>query len=251
MPRGILPTVGACAILTVDPVASLDPDTREFDPEAVAACKNLPSKKYLAFVHSRLAIYQPWEAYNQCIVHFILRGEPNAVPDKCIEPSMSIPIEPMTSAAHVSGRVPLKPSTPLPWDDCYITSFSAAFVNHPTAFTEDPIDYVLDREELRRVDLFLADDVRRNKDMAHRKEVESAKDICSVPQNSNPSSDSPRVGGDDEDSDGDSSGPAFDDSPTHQIFEPTIVVNFTHDLSTMDGLGDPADYFKEVEAIAG
>ncbi|KAJ7773818.1 hypothetical protein B0H16DRAFT_112688 [Mycena metata] len=61
--------------------------------------------------------------------------------------------------------------------------------------------------------------------------------------------DSPRTAGDDRDSDA-GSAPSVDEGAVFTILEPTIVVNFTRDLSTIDEPSDPADYLKEVEAIA-
>ncbi|KAJ7187317.1 hypothetical protein C8R46DRAFT_850332, partial [Mycena filopes] len=109
------------------------------DPEAVAACKNLVTKKYAVLVADRLSLYAPNAAYNPCVIHFLLQGEPAAFPERCIEPSMSLPISPMTMESHPSSREPLEASRPLPWNDCYITPFSFADVRSPTAFTEEPI----------------------------------------------------------------------------------------------------------------
>jgi hypothetical protein len=48
MEQEILPTVGACGVFTIDPVASFDPETQK-DPEAIA-CRKLVSKKYVVFI---------------------------------------------------------------------------------------------------------------------------------------------------------------------------------------------------------
>ncbi|KAJ7660906.1 hypothetical protein DFH06DRAFT_1400347 [Mycena polygramma] len=160
MARKILPTSGACAVFTIDPVASLNADTRE-DSEAVAACKMLTSKRYAVVVDRQWGLHMHWEPYNKCVVHFILRGVPPAIRDKCIEPSMSLPILPVTNEAHPSSRDPLKLSTSLPWSDCYITGFCFARVRSPTRFTEEPIEYALDADELIRAHRFLRKDVQK------------------------------------------------------------------------------------------
>jgi hypothetical protein len=49
MEQETLPTVSACAVFTIDPVASLNPETQK-DPEAIAACKRLMNKKYVVFI---------------------------------------------------------------------------------------------------------------------------------------------------------------------------------------------------------
>ncbi|KAJ7660922.1 hypothetical protein DFH06DRAFT_381728 [Mycena polygramma] len=191
MGRKILPTSGACAVFTIDPVASLNAETRE-DSEAVAACRTLTSKKYAVVVDvrgyatvmsrrcltdlfkQRQDLYEHWEPHNECVVHFILRGVPPAIPDKCIEPSMSLPILPVTNEAHPSSRDPLKPSTPLPWSDCYITGFSFARVRSPTLFTEEPIEYVFDADEVSRAHRFLRADVQTKRWALAEKEYEDA-----------------------------------------------------------------------------
>ncbi|KAJ7129068.1 hypothetical protein C8R46DRAFT_855131, partial [Mycena filopes] len=127
----ILPEIGACAVFSLDPVDSLDPDVQK-DVDAVAACKRLVTKKYVGLVASRQMLFAPYARYNPCLVLFILQGEPQAIPDEFIQPSMSLPIFPMAAATHVSGRDPLKPSQRLPWDNCYVTSYRRAAVRSRT-----------------------------------------------------------------------------------------------------------------------
>ncbi|KAJ7151253.1 hypothetical protein C8R46DRAFT_859827, partial [Mycena filopes] len=118
------------------------------DPEAVAACKRLVLKKYVAIV-DREALYDPRQLYNPCFVRFLLQGEPLNSPERSIEPTMSVPIVPITKP-HLSARDPIKASKPLPWNDCYVTSYTYAEVKSPTKFKETPADYELSLEELNR-----------------------------------------------------------------------------------------------------
>ncbi|KAJ7645885.1 hypothetical protein DFH06DRAFT_579235 [Mycena polygramma] len=277
MGRKILPTSGACAVFTIDPVASLNAETRE-DSEAVAACRTLTSKKY-AVVVDRQDLYEHWEPHNECVVHFILRGVPPAIPDKCIEPSMSLPILPVTNEAHPSSRDPLKPSTPLPWSDCYITGFSFARVRSPTLFTEEPIEYVFDADEVSRAHRFLRADVQTKRWALAEKAYEDAQRAQSamppvsgdehdlnqaprvessrpVPQSASippPDPDhTPGHQGEDEANDDDRSSSSSEVSAAISVKRPPqglVMVNFTHDLSMMEELSDPQDFFKEVEAI--
>ncbi|KAJ7487887.1 hypothetical protein FB451DRAFT_1126282 [Mycena latifolia] len=147
--------MGAFVVLIIDPIASLDSETLE-DPEAVAACKKLASKQYVALAE---VTREPFSPYNSCTLELVLQGEPKSSPDKCMEPSMSVPIVPMTmdpeDRSHPSSRISLKPSNPLPWNDCYLSCFFVAKVRSPTVFTEAPIDGILDRKELRRRDALL------------------------------------------------------------------------------------------------
>ncbi|KAJ7460107.1 hypothetical protein B0H11DRAFT_1817277, partial [Mycena galericulata] len=161
MSRKILPAMAAFAVLTIDPVASLDAETQE-DPEAVAACKKLVNKQYVGFIGKRMGLYQPWAPHNACRVEFLLQGEPEDSPDRGIDPSMSIPILPMTKEAHPSSRIPLKPSNPLPWNDCYLSVFWSFRVRSKTIYSEEPVDCILPVEELLRHSKFLRADLARH-----------------------------------------------------------------------------------------
>ncbi|KAJ7601535.1 hypothetical protein DFH06DRAFT_1489518 [Mycena polygramma] len=254
MARKILPTSGACAVFTIDPVASLNADTRE-DSEAVAACKMLTSKKY-AVVADRPHLHEYWEPHNECVVHFILRGVPPGIPNKCIEPSMSLPILPVTNEPHPSSREPLKLSTPLPW--------------------KDPIEHVLDADELIRAHRFLRKDVQKKQWALAEKEYEDAQrtqsamppvsaeehalvqglrdeSSSSVSQSGSfPPPDPDHTPGKDQRNDDDRSSSSSEVSAAISAKRPPqglVMVNFTHDLSTMEELSDPEDFFKEVEAI--
>ncbi|KAJ7187319.1 hypothetical protein C8R46DRAFT_287932 [Mycena filopes] len=221
--RIILPNVGACAVLTIDPLATLDSEVRE-DAEAVAACKRLVTKKYAVLVADRLSLYAPNAAYNPCIVNFLLQGEPAAFPERGIEPSMSLPMCPMTMHPHPSSREPMQASQPLPWNDCYITSFSFADVRSPTAFTEEPVMYMFERKEMHRLDRLLSKDVEK------AKAARLAQGSVSFPPPSSATINNP--------------------NGKRPVPKGVVTATFTHDLSTMEELTDPSDYFREVEAIA-
>ncbi|KAJ7637295.1 hypothetical protein DFH06DRAFT_653706 [Mycena polygramma] len=288
MKRETLPAIGACAVFTIDPVASLDPEIQQ-DTEVIAACKRLVNKKYVAFVDQR-GFYQPWSPYNTYTVRFVLQGKPPTFPDRCIEPSMSIPLDPMTAESHPSSRDPLKVSKPLPWNDCYITCYNYAYVRTPTLVTEAPVTYRLDRAELRKHDHFLAADVIRERRLLHAKALEVGADASStLPPDSVPGENIDQTNpgqerahfesgalplrpaglkpcrssqtaeekqredeaeGDDDDQTDDGVSSPGATLPRRPPSKGVITVTFTHDLSTVQELTDPAEYFKEVEAIA-
>ncbi|KAJ7152622.1 hypothetical protein C8R43DRAFT_886187 [Mycena crocata] len=239
MSREILPTIGACVVLTIDPIASLDPEILE-DPEAVEACKKLVCKKYtnhllwLLFAQYS-TLFQPWEPYTTCQIEFILQGHPGAFPERCIEPSMSIPILPVTNDAHPSSRIPMEPSTPLPWNDCYVSTFWAVLARCRTLFTEDPIDCIFTLDEMLRHNRFLRADLRRQRALCE--------ETGRIPDRASPTANPHTVRAVD---------PAqvvdhvSEDTPP----KPIITVIFSHNLSTVKELNDPADYYKEVEALA-
>ncbi|KAJ7096598.1 hypothetical protein B0H15DRAFT_825696 [Mycena belliarum] len=274
----ILPAVGACVVFTIDPVASLDPETLE-DSEAVKACMALANKPYVGVVAERMGIYQPWNPDNGCMIGFLLQGRPKSIPSKSIESSMSIPIAPMTIRDHPSSRNPLNPTNPLPWNDCYLSTFWSAKVLSPTLMTETPIACKLTSDEKRQLDRFLEADLERHDILA----AALPSGFCSADSGDaakepgaphpapltehtahSPSSDlramvpaeargmlfsSPidRPAVDDET---ESVKELMDYIFSNPASEMSITVNFTNDLSVVKELNDPADYYNELKALA-
>ncbi|KAJ7637306.1 hypothetical protein DFH06DRAFT_1002595 [Mycena polygramma] len=265
--RSILPAMGAFVVFTIDPIASLDPDTIE-DPEAIAACKQLVNKQYVALAQ-RKEFYRPWDPYNECIVDFVLQGEQRASPDRCMhmEPSMTIPVVP-TTVEHPLSRIPLVPSSPLPWKDCYVSCLFAARVRSRTQFTEDPIGWRLAEEELDKQSRFLVEDMARKHDLAQET---SSSVISDAPNELLPNADADPnaatvnanegqvnalpehvslVTAEDEDENELDSVDVFESAfLSPQAPQGMITVNFSHDLSIVKELNDPDDYFREVAAI--
>ncbi|KAJ7129073.1 hypothetical protein C8R46DRAFT_925742 [Mycena filopes] len=278
MERKILPALGAFVVFTIDPIASLDLDLRT-DAETIAACKELVNKKYVALAE-RDGLFKPWEAYNECTLEFVLRGEPRSSDDAFMEASMSIPIVPMTRDEHPSGRTPLKPSNPLPWTDCYISSFFCVTVRSPTLYTEEPIDCVLDLQELGRRSRFVGADVARSYDLEYQAKVarrkaavktaisestarlnldnprsSSASSLNSTSHESGESdSDASSSISTEESADSDESDSIEEASEARSSGFPApqrmITVTYSHNLSTVDEINPPEDYYKEVEALA-
>ncbi|KAJ7152640.1 hypothetical protein C8R43DRAFT_475167 [Mycena crocata] len=239
--REILPATGAFVVFTIDPLASVDPEILD-DAEAVLACKALVNKQFVALAAEREGFYLGTQPYNSCTVEFVLQGEPKSSAERCMEPSMSVPIVPMANDAHPSSRLPLEPSNPLPWNDCYISCFFVETVRSPTLYTEVPTDYKLDRKELSKHDRFLRRDVERAKRL---RETKAAAEI------KGPSGISTSVGTVQALPPADVQCTSTSELVTpSQHSPPIITVNFSHDLSTVTEINDPADYYKEVEAIS-
>ncbi|KAJ7187214.1 hypothetical protein C8R46DRAFT_936322, partial [Mycena filopes] len=107
--------------------------------------------------------WKPRAPYNECILQFVVQGEPKASPSLFMDASMSVPIAPMTTDTHPSGRIPLNPSTPLPWNDCFVSCCFGTVVRSPTLFTMEPVNWILDRKESARHLRFTLRDIRRSK----------------------------------------------------------------------------------------
>ncbi|KAJ7152602.1 hypothetical protein C8R43DRAFT_819884, partial [Mycena crocata] len=122
------PSLGSWVVLTIDPIATLE---ELDDPDALISAEKLTPKPYVAFVkiiHEMYLASQPFHSYS---IHFLLRGPPRDHPEDFIEASMSVPVLP-TSVEHPLSRQPLRPSNPLPWENCYLSPFVTANVRCPT-----------------------------------------------------------------------------------------------------------------------
>ncbi|KAK7019125.1 hypothetical protein R3P38DRAFT_1291482 [Favolaschia claudopus] len=156
--RYFLPEVGAWAVLTIDPVASLSEGAREV-PEAVEACKRMVNKPYVALVEHNDALYLPWEPYNSYLLRLLQPGDPYHVPKSCIEPYMSVPVLPVTKETHISGRPPLKSSKALPWTDCFLSISADGEVRSPSVWGSGPALWKIDDEERGRIQESMSDDI--------------------------------------------------------------------------------------------
>ncbi|KAK7042288.1 hypothetical protein R3P38DRAFT_312096 [Favolaschia claudopus] len=288
--RYFLPEVGAWAVLTIDPVASLSEGAREV-PEAVEACKRMVNKSYVALVDDNGALYLPWEPYNSYLLRFLQRGDPYSVPKDFIEPYMSVPVLPVTNETHISGRSPLVSSKTLPWSDCFLSISADDVVRSPSMWGSGPAPWKIDRMERRRIRDLMADDILDAQDkkytaMHTQKDVSPPLDSsvpalvgvgasAEIPSSKlsarsdlrrQPSVNSRRSGMYDEEFDADEEGREEDEAGEENNEEPVddlidlvffnrlhekamTTVQFTHDLSTVTELNDPADYYKELEII--
>ncbi|KAK7046561.1 hypothetical protein R3P38DRAFT_2874451 [Favolaschia claudopus] len=160
--RYIIPEYGAFVGFTLDPIASLSQGAQS-DPEAVELCKKLVCKQYVGIVVDREGLYMPWLPYNSCYVRLIQQGQPKGDPEQFIEPSMSVPVLPMTEdpESHVSGRTPIKPSEPLPWKDCYISIAADAVVRSPSMWTTDVPNWTIDEDQQDELHVMMVTDIRR------------------------------------------------------------------------------------------
>lgn len=95
----MLPMLGACVVLRIDPIASLDPQKAR---EAVDAWRALPTEPYVCFIVERGGFYQPWDPYSSYTVEFLLQGRPTSYPEKFAEAAMTVPILPTTIQDHPS-----------------------------------------------------------------------------------------------------------------------------------------------------
>ncbi|KAK7046688.1 hypothetical protein R3P38DRAFT_80201 [Favolaschia claudopus] len=243
-----LPEFAMWAALTIDPVASLSAGARGV-PEAVEACKQLVSKQYVALVTRHQPLYIPWAPYHTYPIHLLQQGHPPAVPEKFLEPSMSVPVLPTTQETHISGRAPVKSSEMLPWSDCFLAFSGDHAVRSSMIWPSEPPRWTVDqRENIRLDDLMFGDSfvARAKKDLLQTDKEADCDEADSIgrPESSR------SVGTGVDVVQGDSEEDQDEDRFWQREYSKAMTtVRITQDLSRVTELNDIADYFKEVQAI--
>ncbi|KAJ6608306.1 hypothetical protein B0H10DRAFT_457638 [Mycena sp. CBHHK59/15] len=159
-----VPRPGAWAVLTIDPIASVE---YLDDREATLAAQKIVTQKYVVYVENNYQFFNPTIPYQENPVSFLIQGQPLASPDDCVDSSMSIPVLP--AVEHPSSREPLKPSQPLPWPNCYLSPFISVEVRSPTLITTGPVDCRLDIPERLRHERLMREDWERRKELLSSK----------------------------------------------------------------------------------
>ncbi|KAJ6608319.1 hypothetical protein B0H10DRAFT_1996663 [Mycena sp. CBHHK59/15] len=284
--RHSVPRPGAWAVLSIDPIASVE---YLDDPEATSAAQNIVTQKYVVYVENDGQFLNPTIPYQENTVSFLIQGQPLASPDDCVDSSMSIPVLP--AVEHPSSREPLKPSQPLPWPNCYLSPFVQAEVRSPTLITTGPIDCRLDIPEQLRYERLMKEDWARRKELLSSKAQSSVQQRASLssnhaipgessidsvihPEGATSVAEPSLCAGSSSDLDdhesADSASIATISEAEHEqqhaitvdlihnlIFSRPVppddmtTVNFTHDLSGVHELNNCMGFFAEVEQLAG
>ncbi|KAJ6608265.1 hypothetical protein B0H10DRAFT_2068218 [Mycena sp. CBHHK59/15] len=176
--RHAVPCSGAWAVLSIDPIASVE---YLDDPEATLAAQNIVTQKYVVYVEDNGQLFNPISPYQENTVSFLIQGQPLASPDDCIDSSMSIPVLP--AVEHPSSREPLKPSQPLPWPNCYLSPFVQAEVRSPTLITTGPIDCQIDIPEQLRYERLMREDWKRREELLSSRAQSSVQRRASLSSN--------------------------------------------------------------------
>ena len=184
--------------------------------------------------------------YQSFGVHLLRLGLPPASPDEFLEDSMCIPIFPNTD--HPT-REPLKLDKPLPWTNCYHSSFEQVQVRILKAFANDDQATRITWDAFgRHMMVFMQDSQRR-------KTLEKTAHPLS-PQPALPDSERPLPVTDEpvtlrrSTSTQISSGSEDDESEElpHKPPTPPIAV-MSYDLSVLEAPSNPEDLFAEIKLI--
>ncbi|KAJ7053277.1 hypothetical protein C8F01DRAFT_1330010 [Mycena amicta] len=262
----LVPRIGSFAVLTIDPVASVE---YLEDAEATVASSKLVCKDYIVYIPSG-TFFNHRAAFREEQPSFVMRGIPQDVPERCIEASMSIPIFPQSCSVsdHPSGREPLQMTgNPFPWTDCYLTTFVFITVRCANLRTVDPVICELSEEESSRYIGFTLEDDERQADLkderAERAEMEAADALVLTGSTHAVDETAAAAHGVAADINGDSESipeqAELENDDMVAIFrgllaseaeETLITVTFTHNILRVKEFNDPRGYYDEVDKIA-
>ncbi|KAJ7456974.1 hypothetical protein FB451DRAFT_1275436 [Mycena latifolia] len=240
MPLSLVPKPAAFVLIRINPVATVEALN---DPIATAAAAKLPARKYVAYVSKAINAFD-WKApHHTYAVHLASPMVPAPCEGDGISADMYTPVLP--AATHPLGRAPLRPRRPLPWP-CYQPSFMRSVVRVPVRLEDDAAAVLLEPEDAichRRI--LAGEDTRRG--VALRAATPAAK-----------SSGGPGYVqfSDLEEYTGDYNCPIdVDRAHEDQYYadavkasrpsDTCVVVDVSYDLSEVDALPDPLEFFEE------
>lgn len=208
-------------------------------------------------------------------MNFLRQGLPPKVPSEFTEPDMCIPILPNTE--HPAGREPLRPVKPLPWPNCYLSSGDKITVwvpptrgNRPELAINIDFDYSPEYFAYHREDNHRRGQLRKaaqaslqqqiNPKEPHGQEAGHSSQHLQANESNSQAARAMHLGGsqswpssrdpsmsqasdaqdEDEDEDEEYEGPNL---------EHPLLAFWTYDLSTVDSVSDPEDYYKELAML--
>lgn len=184
-------------------------------------------------------------------------GLPPARPDKFMTSDMCIPVFPNTD--HPS-RAPLQPVSAIPWVNAYHAAFDHVILRVRAALADKTLATVLSKSERMHLTLACARDNERRRDSIEEtsaytgptygvyviSETEEGSVECDVTQSSSDTDDGPT-------SSASASSGAEEDSIEREVIQgppdTTPLVYMSYDLTGVQELCDPQDFFREIEAV--
>ncbi|KAJ7699348.1 hypothetical protein B0H17DRAFT_1328332 [Mycena rosella] len=239
MPLSLVPKPAAFVLIRIDAVATLQSLN---DPIATAAAAKLPSRKYVAYVSKAINAFD-WKAlYHTYAIQLMSPTVPAPCEDDCIGADMYTPVFP--AAMHPLARAPLQPTKPLPWP-CYQPSFMRSVVRVPVRLEDDASAVLLEPAEAIRQRRILADEDARRARALHTSTSTTA-----------PATDGYVNFSDLDGYIGDVVCPIdVDCTSADQYYADSVeasrppstcvVVDVSYDLSELDELPDPLEFFEE------
>ncbi|KAF7289836.1 hypothetical protein MIND_01357900 [Mycena indigotica] len=257
-----IPVGGTFAVLTIDPVGSVD---YLEDPEATAASMKLVSKDYVICAPAFKPMFNPSAAFRKEFVFFVQQGTPHDFPAQLIDASMSIPIAPQTCSVdnHPSKREPVKMvSNPFPFSDCYLSAFVTADVRTANVVVFDSIICELNDEDKLRVKRLTNEDFELRLDRLEEQQRETEGAVTDEGEKREISSEHYT----EQDAESETENKVQNDGPADPVEAETTsilhglllsqpsdelpAVKFSYDLSRVAEINHPRDFWHEVEKIA-
>nr|GAT49949.1 predicted protein [Mycena chlorophos] len=259
LPRpSFVPEAGAFALMTLDPIASLEYLN---DPEAIEAGQKLEFKDYAVYVTGGRQLLNPAAKYREERIHFILPAPPGDDLARCIDSAMSMPIFPAVDRDHPPGRAPLRPSGLFEWQwPSYVSAFIKTIVRCANEVTVDPKQCGLDAEGQLQFIKYRNQDQRVEETStapanapSHDLAISAGPLPASPSVLVNPVIGEPEpelVVQNDPEEEGAVVASLLAMLLQHEASEDVPAVKFTHNLSRIKELNDPRGFFEEVKQLA-
>ncbi|KAL1685407.1 hypothetical protein GGG16DRAFT_129426 [Schizophyllum commune] len=157
------PVPGSYAVISLDPVASLK---NLNDPVVGEECQKISCGKYVAcLTEVRSMLTAAMQVSNMAAmamrycpyrIDLVARGLPPDDPERFFHHNMSIPILP--NSLHPLGRRPIRPTPPLPWDNCYHAVHYHTEVRCPMGTSKEHPQSYLSLSEAHVLDRYILND---------------------------------------------------------------------------------------------
>ncbi|EIM82937.1 uncharacterized protein STEHIDRAFT_64420 [Stereum hirsutum FP-91666 SS1] len=102
------------------------------DPEATSAAQKINGGTYIGLAERTLDLPLPDRPLHRMRIRLLSQGLPSGedLERRCVQAAMCLPISPATQ--HPTGRLPVIPSKPFPWDNIYHHSPMFTILRIPT-----------------------------------------------------------------------------------------------------------------------
>ncbi|KAF7972849.1 hypothetical protein HWV62_16966 [Athelia sp. TMB] len=166
----LFPAIGSYVVFTIDPEMTLE---ALHDEHVAEVTRQMETKPFVGYVAEPDRIINHDSEFQSFRVEILREGPPPQVEDKGIEADMCVPVWPTTE--HPLSRPPLRTDKPLPWTNCYHSSFTSVIVRVPTAYDSAKGAVKILRSEISRHNTI------RNEDRMRAYEIRKARNPTPSP----------------------------------------------------------------------
>ncbi|KAF7985802.1 hypothetical protein HWV62_445 [Athelia sp. TMB] len=258
----LFPAIGTYVVFSIDAEMTL---AAMHDEHVAEVTKKMENKAFVGYIAAPDRIINHDSEFQSFRVEILREGFPPRVEDLGIESDMCVPVWPTIN--HPLSRAPLRTvnDKPLPWTNCYHSSFTSIIVRVPTAYASDEGAFRLSPGEIARHSTIRDEDQTRAYDLCMaRNPISSAAEASE-----DPSQPKPQDGGSsrynsqhslpeeslaDDEHDSAKSAEEFAQAIVNMAerdrpSETMITVEMTYDLSFAETLTDPQELYLEKEIL--